>query len=1002
MISINKLPQAKKRLEEDLQRVFNSAYKTYNDTISQMWDLNDFPEEILLLRGKTEDEIIEFSIEQARPDLSEAERKKLKSEREAIVREQHEWKSFLRFINILSRQTHYTSAFPRLFATLATIIYDAFAHPILFSNWRWKKDEFDLKDLDLQLSPEEVCDRIFDCNPDLVSVLINKLEDCSIADREILQSAFETSNREAFIKSLKGLSVSDYNSLVLCVTCLHLDDIFISFDLEKIEILQNHIDFGDQMKLGLSTLLKESKLGITAIESSKNPSPYKGDSSFDSYCASYEPILDSLRDDCAEPLLRLLPIVFEELIKPCPFPFEREYLDDLLNDPDVKTILEELPENPIKISMSPEDQEQPTETERQLDNQKKRSLDDFDFVKDAHFDTLYNSIKETLALYDKALYHLFCGNCRLPLEQALYEFYHIAGITGKKIPDLQSGMIARLSIYLPEEVFPSSYKALYTDLNKLTGRYHHAAKYPQEDEWHEDAKKCYQLMIQCFHQLVEFKKEYPHYVAINGPIDFQKNITRVLAAKRDLPLFNSATYSRQPDYTSIALAHINLKESYKESLELELPVLYETIFDAIKDTYDYLIEALKSSFSIDNDSQYIANLEYINEFVPQVLATRHLHSYYSLIHSILFRDSWNPQEIADSAFAGTNPYIDDIFWGLININHFASKVVIDKLSGNELTRKAIKENIDEDEKGLAGFRRNYEKLPPKDHLVLDAIGHFKRFLIERDCGALIKVKEQTIKCIATHSVSTADIEETINALIFVSISELYNATKNEEWEMFFPFEKKYVLDLLDNQFAIPYLTELRKSEDRKSEEASEGLNTVSMNSSILAEDNPSESAYADLAGFHFALPEDLFSGKVDIRHDFIPGLKNVLKTIDVFSPLFNYILNLGGINSNKEAGALLRTFTGYPVEDADEKAKWGTDYHILYYLIKYMFTPKKSYVKMSKCIDIYYPSDDERLKAERSPSSYAERISGSDAPSVIETLYRLSGVFPKPEEPVTD
>ena len=170
--------------------------------------------------------------------------------------------------------------------------------------------------------------------------------------------------------------------------------------------------------------------------------------------------------------------------------------------------------------------------------------------------------------------------------------------------------------------------------------------------------------------------------------------------------------------------------------------------------------------------------------------------------------------------------------------------------------------------------------------------------------------------------------------------------------------------------------------NRISDDVSEGQRRST--SSTHAEDNLSESTYADLSGFHFTLPEDLFSGKVDIRHDYIPGLKNALKTIDVFSPLFNYILSLGGINSNKEAGALLRSFTGYPVEDADDKAKWGTDYHILYYLVKYMFTPKKSYVKMSECIDINYPSDDERLKAEKSPSSYAERISGSDAPSVIE------------------
>ena len=95
-------------------------------------------------------------------------------------------------------------------------------------------------------------------------------------------------------------------------------------------------------------------------------------------------------------------------------------------------------------------------------------------------------------------------------------------------------------------------------------------------------------------------------------------------------------------------------------------------------------------------------------------------------------------------------------------------------------------------------------------------------------------------------------------------------------------------------------------------------------------------------------------------------------------------------------------FTGYPVENANDRAKWEADYHILYYLVKYMFTPKTSYVKMRECIDITYPSDDERQKAEKSPSSYAERISGSKGPSIIETLHRLSSVFPKPDDPLAD
>ena len=171
---------------------------------------------------------------------------------------------------------------------------------------------------------------------------------------------------------------------------------------------------------------------------------------------------------------------------------------------------------------------------------------------------------------------------------------------------------------------------------------------------------------------------------------------------------------------------------------------------------------------------------------------------------------------------------------------------------------------------------------------------------------------------------------------------------------------------------------------------------------VYVESVPSLSPNGDLRLYRFYCPKNLFDGTVDTNHDYIPGLKNNLKDVAVFEPLFNYILRLGGIRSDEEAGALLRVFTGYPIENASDKAKWEADYHILLYLVKYMFTPKKSYVKMSECIDIYYPSGDERQRAEKSPSSYAERISGDDAPSIIETLHRLSDVFPKPSEPLND
>ena len=185
---------------------------------------------------------------------------------------------------------------------------------------------------------------------------------------------------------------------------------------------------------------------------------------------------------------------------------------------------------------------------------------------------------------------------------------------------------------------------------------------------------------------------------------------------------------------------------------------------------------------------------------------------------------------------------------------------------------------------------------------------------------------------------------------------------SQEWMGYSTFEKYYVLNVL----SYP--------------EAQESLKSI-------------DSAVSSKNAFRYSLPLDLFEGKVDTVHAFIPGLKNALKDNNVFEPLFNYILRLGGITSDAEAGTLLRVFTGYPVENANDRAKWETDYHILYYLVKHMFAAKGSYAKMKECIEITYPSDAERKTAERSPSSYADRVSGADASSILETLSRLSKVF---------
>ena len=289
--------------------------------------------------------------------------------------------------------------------------------------------------------------------------------------------------------------------------------------------------------------------------------------------------------------------------------------------------------------------------------------------------------------------------------------------------------------------------------------------------------------------------------------------------------------------------------------------------------------------------------------------------------------------------------------------------IIDKNYDYYLMQHYDSDSADEDEKKYIEFVENYHKL-----------GLF----IEK-VKALAQDNPNAPNC--------PELEKELKDLFTTLISSLIDV-----YEVFLKFGKHEALS-----FEGRYLDEFVRWLNLRSFIEKYGKKTIDVALGV-----PDDNALSPSEDYHFVLPEDLFTGRVDTVHVYIPGLKNALKDNEVFESLFNYILRLGGIGSDEDAGALLRVFTGYPVENANDRAKWETDYHILLYLVKYMFTPKKSYVKMSECIDIYYPSDEERQRAEKSPSSYAERISGDDAPSIIETLHRLSDVFPKPNDPLTD
>lgn len=642
-----------------------------------------------------------------------------------------------------------------------------------------------------------------------------------------------------------------------------------------------------------------------------------------------------------------------------------------------------------------------------LENLKKRSLDDFVFVKEAGFHELYNTLESAVSVYDEDHLKLFCQQCRFPLEQALEDGANIAGIEG--IPKFAGDRIGRLGALFTSSkernfLFPDSCKDSFSTLNRTVCKYLHNQGQPSSDKWNGDAQLCYKNLVYICHWLVWFKGSFQKFIECHGPIDFKTALDEYTATRRRLPEIASIANRLLPGYDDLIESAIDENDAFKRALQRDLKSLYDMYYGKAQevcndflDTIDeQLIEADHFSSSIGAS---LAKTKQLIGLLPRVAAVRHIYSYFSVVYPILFHTSWSPKEISHLPFSGKRLSAEEIYSGLANSNSFVVKVLLNKLECPLSAKEGLLKKYEERASG--GFADALKKLSC-DISSLHDFANFLPYLLRRDYGLLQRPKE------ASEWLNDSEVIFTIPHPLYVDREPVLLDSPSLE-----PSDKRNhdllllvsnrvgagissFISVLMTRFGIPYGERFFSY----AQEYIDAIFEVPETGSVMEELMGVTSI--DLKAYHYPLPDGLFNGAVDTVHEYIPGLKNELKDKEKFALLFDYILRIGGICTDQEAGALLRAFTGYPVENAKEKAKWGTDYHIVYYLVKYMFTPKKSYVKMRECIDIYYPSDDERQRAEKSPSSYAERIGGDDAPSIIETLHRLSDVFPKPEEPVTN
>ena len=347
MISITRLAQAQKNLEQDLKRVYESAYKSIE---------SGNPDEEWALFDLSEEELLEVFIRNgAEEDFTEDELGEFKDE----IRASAFWKVFSHLFRLIKPLSPLLRSFPKVGAFLLTFSYDCLIHPILFSSWHWNDyGDIDSNSLGLSLSSNAIYDELKKCNPDVVSVFLSNLDNCSIADREMLQETYNSDQKELFVNKLKTLSITDYNRLVYVTSFSHFENAAISFDIDTLRILFHHIDFGEDFKIDLSFLPEEDMFDCIKVDYWKQFIP-NDDATEDEVAEAKNKLSDKIKSSldhllrCFSALKYEIPRALESLK---PFPFERILMDDVLSDPKVKSILDGITANPFENDKTPDGQ----------------------------------------------------------------------------------------------------------------------------------------------------------------------------------------------------------------------------------------------------------------------------------------------------------------------------------------------------------------------------------------------------------------------------------------------------------------------------------------------------------------------------------------------------------------------------------------------------------------------------------------------------------------------
>ena len=471
-----------------------------------------------------------------------------------------------------------------------------------------------------------------------------------------------------------------------------------------------------------------------------------------------------------------------------------------------------------------------------------RTLDDFAFVKEAGFEKLYNSISETLSLYNEDLLKIYCGQFRNPLDCAIQAIYYLAKIKDAIVPKGLSGdNIGRLRQVLPEDLFVKTGGAdLLTELNSTCRPYHHESGLPPREDWNKDAEKCYRLIVEICHWLVAFKENISKYLAENGPINWKEILEKKKEAFKALPENNSVAHTFQTGFEEVFLSQLDKTEDYRKSLEKDLEFYYNKMYEASSSFSQAFFRAFEGIEFPDEEAEDFSFVKKVLGVTPLIGATTEVMLYDSVIHPILFSHDWTPDELKKGPFTVIEriPF-EDIFKGLLCVNSYAVNKVLGSLACSqsqiESLQSAFKNQNEE------SFFNSFKKLSC-DVTAVHNLASFVPFIFKRDYGMMFKSKETYDWMLSSGTVLADKIssfagsglfddsffensteQERIdkgrnlfkqcNDMIiggaFSSLNTFLHIDESKEWESLYPFEKEYVLNVLDNPDVISIIEKMQ-------------------------------------------------------------------------------------------------------------------------------------------------------------------------------------------------